>query len=175
MRQAAWARSPWRRSTLAVMADYNLFYYPWITQHVDAFEIRQAINTFASAVEALVGKTIEVRQPVDVPAQIARVCERDGTIGLMNPLGFLLAKRRMPQVEAINVALRPEIIVAKDGTYKLGKLVPRYRLSSTPMIGLRSSRRRRARHGSSSSVALPARASRSARRSRRRTSWCRLG
>ncbi len=34
-------------------AQLPLTYYPWITQHIDAVDLRQAVNDFASAVDAL--------------------------------------------------------------------------------------------------------------------------
>lgn len=113
---------------MAAVYEYELTYYPWITQHVDPGDIRQAINNFATVVQRVGDCKITVLKPISVPDQIDWIGKADGRIALMNPLGFVLAKANA-RIEAINVALRQQIVVNSDGTAHRvpNKYVPTYR------------------------------------------------
>ena len=108
--------------------EYTLSYYPWITQHRDPGDIRQAINDFATAVEAAGKCKITVLKPISVPDQVEWIGKGERRIGLMNPLGFVLAKAASAAIDAINVAMRQKIDVGPDGVgHRIATLVPSYR------------------------------------------------
>jgi phosphate/phosphite/phosphonate ABC transporter binding protein len=94
------------------MKRLKLTYYPWITQHISEQEIRDAVNTFATEVEKTLKAQadqqvdIEVLKPVSVQKQVEMIERQQCDIALMNPLGYVFARKRNSSVEAIAVALR---------------------------------------------------------------------
>jgi ABC-type phosphate/phosphonate transport system substrate-binding protein len=90
----------------------RLSYYPWITQHITPQDLRRSVNDFAIELgEQLTSVTgqpqyIEVQQPVEVPRQVEMICTGLTEIGLMNPLGYVFARRREARVALLAVALR---------------------------------------------------------------------
>ncbi|MCP9749999.1 phosphate/phosphite/phosphonate ABC transporter substrate-binding protein [Ferruginibacter sp. HRS2-29] len=89
-----------------------LTYYPWITQHKTPQEIRSNIEIFAVALQTELQRpgtnpiTIEVAPAMEVPDQIRSISSGESHIALMNPLGFVFARKDNPAVEASAVALR---------------------------------------------------------------------
>lgn len=86
----------------------RLTYYDWITQHLDPAHIRQAVVRFASIVQGVLGEAvaITVLPVVNAPQRINSIVAGDCEIALMNPLGYVLARRHAKQVECLAVALR---------------------------------------------------------------------
>lgn len=90
-----------------------LTYYPWITQHKTPEEIRHSVEIFAAALQTELkgpkqagGFTVEVAPPMEVPDQIKSITTGKSHIALMNPLGFVFARKENMAVEASVVALR---------------------------------------------------------------------
>lgn len=97
---------------------YRLTYYPWITQHVSASDIRREIESFSAVLtedlaRSGVSATVEVLDPVSVPKQIELISGGGCQIALMNPLGYVFANRRSANAQAVAVAQR--IIDGKVG------------------------------------------------------------
>lgn len=100
------------------MPTYNLSYYPWITQHKTPDEIKQSIEVFSNALqqelqassESAVNISISV---LEVPDQINSIVQGQTQIALMNPLGFVYARKQNVDIDASVVALR--IIDGKIG------------------------------------------------------------
>ncbi len=87
--------------------NYILTYYPWITQHVPAEEIRKNIEIFALALqEEIKPHTIKVAPVLEVPDQINSIVNGQSHIALMNPLGFAYARNQNNAIDAAAVALR---------------------------------------------------------------------
>lgn len=92
--------------------DLKLSYYPWITQNVDAAEIRRQIESFASIVGDELTKilgnaaSVAVQPSIEVPAQIAKIVSGEHQIALMNPLGYVFARLRSQSVVPVAVAQR---------------------------------------------------------------------
>jgi hypothetical protein len=119
---------------------FELSYYPWITQHVPAEEVRRAVERFASAVQGELRKDLsdaEVRvpDPVEVPRQIELVSGRDRQIALMNPLGYVFAHARSPDVESIAVARR--VIDGKEGVTYYAQLYTNVKTGITTIPAMR--------------------------------------
>jgi len=104
----------------------RLSYYPWITQHISAPELDKQIRRFAGVLEQELATiiaeptTIEVLPPLDVPDQIKQLVSGDADLALMNPLGYVFARRRDSTIQAIAVAQR--IIDGKIGTTYFAQL-----------------------------------------------------
>jgi phosphonate transport system substrate-binding protein len=91
--------------------NFQLGFYPWITQHLEPAKIRSAVELFASAFakelqKELPGATVAVTDPLDVPEQVERIIAHDRTIEFMNPLGFVLGRLKSQKLEAVAVAQR---------------------------------------------------------------------
>jgi ABC-type phosphate/phosphonate transport system substrate-binding protein len=91
--------------------NFQLGYYPWITQHLEPAKIRSAVELFASAFEKelqqdLPGATVVVTNPVDVAQQVERIISHERVIEFMNPLGFVLGRLKSQKLEAVAVAQR---------------------------------------------------------------------
>lgn len=105
---------------------YRLSYYPWLTQNVPQAEIAAQINNFARLVETELGKLghktpqIQVLPPAEVPEQIEQVVGGGAEIFLMNPLGFVFARNRTGDAEAVAIAQR--IIDGKVGVVYFAQL-----------------------------------------------------
>jgi ABC-type phosphate/phosphonate transport system substrate-binding protein len=89
----------------------KLVYYPWLTQNVPAKDIADNIGIYAREIEnqltaAGATETVEVMPPVDVPQQVEQVVNGSADIALMNPLGFVFARSRSANAEAVAVAKR---------------------------------------------------------------------
>lgn len=103
---------------------YVLAYYPWITQGIDAGVVRAAVSSFAAAVEARLsasmgaGTSVVVSMAADIPPLVEQVVTRERTIALLNPLGYVFARRRNASVEVVAVALRPDATGAAQPTYR---------------------------------------------------------
>lgn len=116
---------------------YVLSYYPWITQGVDPAGIRSAIQIFGDALqERLVatvgaGTTVTVTMAADIPPQITAVATQRRHIALLNPLGFVFARRQNPVVDVVALAER----IGPDG-----KPGPTYRaqIYTTKKTGIRT-------------------------------------
>src|SRR5262245_9656467 len=90
---------------------FQLGYYPWITQHVEPADIRRNVEKFALALQNelqkdLKGATIVVTDPVDVGPQIDRIIANERTIELMNPLGYVFGSLKSQALDAVAVAQR---------------------------------------------------------------------
>jgi ABC-type phosphate/phosphonate transport system substrate-binding protein len=98
-------------------------YYPWISQKLVDEPLKQAIARFVQllndALRSMPGNDLEIDAPVvfDVPKQMEDIKTSPvgvvGKIALMNPLGYLLARKNNTgqvdeQVKAIAVVLRLE-------------------------------------------------------------------
>jgi phosphonate transport system substrate-binding protein len=105
---------------------YRLIYYPWLTQNVSQETIVAQINKFAREIEAQLNKLgraneqVRVLPPLEVPEQIDQIVGGGADIALMNPLGFMFARRRTGKVEAVAVAQR--IIDGKKGIVYFAQL-----------------------------------------------------
>ncbi|SLM48071.1 protein of unknown function [Nitrospira japonica] len=105
---------------------YRLSYYPWLTQNVPPTEIDRQIRVFASTIASELksrnhsSPEVEVLPPLDVPEQISQIAENKAEIALMNPLGFIFARRRNNNLSATAVALR--IIDGKVGAVYFSQL-----------------------------------------------------
>ncbi len=105
---------------------YRLSYYPWLTQNVPQTVIADQIAKFARLVEVELRRLgqnnpeIRLLPPVDVPEQINQVAERAVDIALMNPLGFVFARNRTGDAEAVAIAKR--IIDGKVGVVYFAQL-----------------------------------------------------
>jgi ABC-type phosphate/phosphonate transport system substrate-binding protein len=109
---------------------YRLSYYPWLTQNVPAEEIHREVERFAYEVERqLSGVTIEVLPTLDVGPQIDLLLAGGCDIALMNPLGYVFARRRAASgkkenpIHSIAIALR--IIDGKTGDEYFGQVYTR--------------------------------------------------
>jgi phosphonate transport system substrate-binding protein len=103
----------------------RLVYYPWLTQNLPQEEIARTIGVFARQIErqlesAGAGEAVQVMPPVDVPEQIEQVVAGTADIALMNPLGFVFARTRTGDAEAVAVAKR--IIDGKVGIVYFAQL-----------------------------------------------------
>jgi phosphate/phosphite/phosphonate ABC transporter binding protein len=91
---------------------YRLSYYPWLTQNVSQAEIAAQIGNFARLVETelrTLGQgdaQVQVLPPAEVPEQIEQVAAGTVDIALMNPLGFIFARSRSGNAEAVAIAKR---------------------------------------------------------------------
>ncbi|MBL0726112.1 phosphate/phosphite/phosphonate ABC transporter substrate-binding protein [Piscinibacter sp. HJYY11] len=85
-------------------------YYPWITQHRSAAEVHRNVEVFASVVAKEMGSntTIKVLPGVEVNKQIDQLLAGDSELALMNPLGYVFARRRPngSDIASIAIALR---------------------------------------------------------------------
>ena len=105
---------------------YRLSYYPWITQNIPAAEIDRNVRAFAAlvtrelATRGAPNPDVQVLAPIEVPEQIAQLASGQVQIALMNPLGFVFARRRTGDVDAVAVALR--IIDGKVGSVYFAQL-----------------------------------------------------
>jgi phosphonate transport system substrate-binding protein len=105
---------------------YRLSYYPWLTQNVPAAEIDRQIKIFAGLISEELKKSedsdpgVQVLPPLDVPQQIDQIEAGEAHIALMNPLGFVFARQRSAEIEAVAVALR--IIDGKVGSVYFAQL-----------------------------------------------------
>jgi ABC-type phosphate/phosphonate transport system substrate-binding protein len=107
----------------------TLSYYPWITQSISGPELARAIAAFVDLLQAALRQTlgnalqIDLLPEMEIPDQLKELKEKPaggvaGKIGLLNPIGYALAHRDVPDVEAIAVIRR------KIGTEPAG---PTYR------------------------------------------------
>lgn len=93
-------------------AVYRLSYYPWLTQNVPLPEIDRQINIFAALITEQLARSgaadpnVKVLPPLDVPEQIEQIIAGEADIALMNPLGFVFARVKSGDLEAVAVALR---------------------------------------------------------------------
>ncbi|HJY78221.1 MAG TPA: phosphate/phosphite/phosphonate ABC transporter substrate-binding protein [Burkholderiales bacterium] len=113
---------------------YRLTYYPWITQSKTPPQLDQYIRLFAGEVEAQLGRLnagikIEVLPPIEVPAQIAAITSGACEIALMNPLGYIFARRRNPAVVPSVLALR--IVDGKPGPTYFAQIYTRKKTAIT--------------------------------------------
>lgn len=121
---------------------YHLSYYPWITQHKPPEVIRQNIEIFASALEqeiqSLSGEqaSITVLPAMEVPQQIESLTKGDSQIALMNPLGFVYARQKNPQIDVAVVALR--IIDGKVGDSYFAQIYTHFDTGIKDLPGLRN-------------------------------------
>ncbi len=90
-----------------------LTYYPWITQNKTPEEIRKNVEIFSAALQAELQTSdspatliVEVAAALEVPDQIKSISNGQSHIALMNPLGFVFARKENPNVDASVVALR---------------------------------------------------------------------
>jgi len=139
---------------------YRLIYYPWLTQNVPQNEIAGQISVFARLIEDELRKLghadprVEVLPPVDVPEQIEQVVTRGAVIALMNPLGFIFARSRTGDAEAVAVAKR--IIDGKIGVVYFAQL---YAHKKSAICGLRDAADKSVGYGhpySTSNFLIPA-------------------
>lgn len=113
-------------------------YYPWISQKLSGEPLKQAIARFVQllndALRSMPENDLEIDAPVvfDVPKQMEDIKTPPvgviGKIALMNPLGYVLARKNNAgqvdeQVKAIAVVLRPEIGKLPNEA----KAVPKYK------------------------------------------------
>jgi phosphonate transport system substrate-binding protein len=113
-------------------------YYSWISQKLTGEPLKQAIARFVQllndALRSMPENDFEIDAPVvfDVPKQMEDIKTAPvgvvGKIALMNPLGYLLARKNKAgqvdeQVRAIAVVLRPEIGKPPNEA----KAVPKYK------------------------------------------------
>jgi ABC-type phosphate/phosphonate transport system substrate-binding protein len=107
---------------------FRLTYYPWITQTISGPQLAAAINTFKDillpALDSAFGTQVrlDVLPEMDVSDQIADVSSPpasgiDGTIALMNPVGYALAHQATPAVRSI-VVIRRKLGTVVGPTYK---------------------------------------------------------
>lgn len=109
---------------------YRLSYYPWLTQHVPPAEIHSQIQSFAGEVaHALGDAVIDVLPPLEVGPQIDQLVAGASEIALMNPLGYVFARRRMAEkgapdaIQSVAIALR--LIDGKVGDEYFGQIYTR--------------------------------------------------
>lgn len=105
---------------------YRLSYYPWLTQNISQETILAQIKIFAREIEGQLRRLgqqdpqVQVLPPMEVPEQIDQIVAGAAEIALMNPLGFVFARRRTGDVEAVAVAQR--IIDGKKGVLYFAQL-----------------------------------------------------
>ncbi|MFN0007222.1 MAG: phosphate/phosphite/phosphonate ABC transporter substrate-binding protein [Planctomycetota bacterium] len=109
---------------------YRLSYYPWLTQNVPLSEIHREIERFADEVaKQLTDVTIKVLPALDVGPQIDMLVAGGCEIALMNPLGYVFARRRADSttkdnpIHSIAIALR--IIDGNIGDKYFGQVYAR--------------------------------------------------
>ena len=91
---------------------FILTYYPWITQHKTPEEIRAQVQIFATELQNEINTAgqinciVQLAPAMEVPDQIQSIVAGTSQIALMNPLGFVYARRRNPKINAAVVALR---------------------------------------------------------------------
>lgn len=92
------------------MATYRLSYYPWITQHRPLEEVHHYVRQFAAVLATALGgnSTVTVVPPLEVDKQIDQLLAGAVDIALMNPLGYVFARRRPSgaSIASIAIALR---------------------------------------------------------------------
>jgi ABC-type phosphate/phosphonate transport system substrate-binding protein len=105
---------------------YRLSYYPWLTQNIPQETILAQIKIFAREIESQLQRLgqenpqVQVLPSLDVPEQIDQIVAKGADIALMNPLGFVFARRRTGDVEAVAVAQR--MIDGKKGIVYFAQL-----------------------------------------------------
>jgi|GEM_PF-5670411 len=105
---------------------YRLSYYPWITQNVPPDQVAAQVRIFAHEIESQLKKLgqanaeVQVLPAVEVPKQIEQIVTGGAEIALMNPLGFVFARNRTDNVEAVAVAIR--IINGAPGKFYFSQL-----------------------------------------------------
>ena len=92
------------------MPTYRMSYYPWITQHRPAAEVHRNVEAFAVAVAKELGSdsTVKVLPGLEINKQIDQLLAGESELALMNPLGYVFARRRPggANVASIAIALR---------------------------------------------------------------------
>ncbi len=113
------------------MNNYQLSYYPDITQYRTQAEIRSAVITFSEALAKAFSKktgetvSIEVLPVMDVKSQTKLMQQTDGkcAIGLMKPVSYVIARKNNPNILPAAVAWRE--IAGVEDEYYLGQLFAR--------------------------------------------------
>ena len=97
------------------MVAYRLSYYPWITQHRPPEEVHRYVQQFAAALARALGghSTVTVLPPLEVDRQIDQILAGAADIALMNPLGYVFARRRPNGATVASIAIALRFI---DGT-----------------------------------------------------------
>lgn len=106
----------------------SLSYYPWITQSISGPALEQAIAAYVELLQADLRRTlgndlrIDLLPEMAIPDQLEELKKSPtggvaGKIGLLNPIGYALAHREMPEVEAIAVVRRKIGTEAARPTY----------------------------------------------------------
>ena len=118
----------------------RLAYYPWITQGPTPQEIADNVGLFARQIEqqlqsAGAADAVQVLPPIDVPQLITQVIDRSVDIALMNPLGFVCAKIKGANAEAIAVAKR-----VIDGTVGITYFAQLYARKKTAIKNLKDAK-----------------------------------
>jgi phosphonate transport system substrate-binding protein len=88
------------------VAKLRLSYYPWIAQTLTPQALDASIRAFAAVFAKKLGADVEVQAPLRIPDQIAWLRDGRTDVALMNPLGYALAHRATPDIEAVTIALR---------------------------------------------------------------------
>src|SRR5262245_23777021 len=100
------------------MPKITLSYYPWITQTISGAPLQAAVATFAdllrTQLRAQMGNNVDVDVPkvFEIPDQIDELKVSPSgdviaKIGLLNPIGYALARKDLPAVEGVAVIMRP--------------------------------------------------------------------
>ena len=113
----------------STMPTLTLSYYPDITQKQTAADVRAAIGVFAKALESQLSQDLNVEvkvevQPVmSVPEQHEAMIAGRTHIGLLKPVAYIFAHRRVPSILPACVAHRP--IDGVVGIFYFGQLYAR--------------------------------------------------
>jgi len=102
----------------------SLSYYPWITQSISGVKLEQAIWEFARLLQEALGNAFQIDVPkvMEIPDQLTDLKAKPagdvaGKIGLLNPIGYALAHKDVPDVKAVAV-VRRRIGTEVGPTYK---------------------------------------------------------
>src|SRR5947207_367439 len=95
------------------MPKITLSYYPWITQSISGAPLAAAVAVFGDLLRQEMGNAIDLRvlKEMEIPDQLKELETPPGDdviakIGLLNPIGYALARQDLPAVEAVAVIQR---------------------------------------------------------------------
>jgi phosphonate transport system substrate-binding protein len=106
----------------------SLSYYPWITQRISGADLAQKIGSFRDLLQVELRRRvgndlqIDLLKEMEIPDQLKELKERPanglaGKIGLLNPIGYALVHKEVPDVHAVAV-VRRKIGTDVGPTYK---------------------------------------------------------
>ena len=109
------------------MTTYRLSYYPWITQHRTPADVQRNVENFAAELARALGggDAVTVLPPLEVDKQIDQILAGESELALMNPLGYVFARRRAGGDALSSIAIALRIIDGEVGDKYFAQLYVR--------------------------------------------------